>query len=56
MVQKVISREIPDLREIRPDVSSETIAIIFKLLEKNPDDRYSSHDDLIADLKKSGEL
>jgi serine/threonine protein kinase len=53
VVQKVLNREIPDLAEIRPDVSPQTIAIINKLLQKNPEDRYSSHDQLIADLKNS---
>lgn len=53
IVDRHLNAPIPALTVIRPDVREETIAIIYRLLAKDPADRYTSHDLLIGDLKKS---
>src|SRR5262249_30071010 len=46
-----IMNEVPvDARELNPQVSDETWAILKRLLEKDPDDRYQLPEDLIGDL------
>ncbi len=53
VVQKLLSHGSsppPDLRLIRPDVSDDLVAILFKLLSKQPDYRYQEPVDLMADL------
>jgi len=40
----------PDLREIRPDLPPGLIAIVAKLLAKDPDDRYQNGECLVSDL------
>ncbi len=39
------------VREIRPDVSKETAAIVARMLARKPEDRYKSYHQLLADLK-----
>jgi diguanylate cyclase (GGDEF)-like protein len=43
----------PDLRALRPDLSPALAAIIARLLQKDPDDRYASCAGLIADLRRA---
>ncbi|RKH59556.1 diguanylate cyclase domain-containing protein [Corallococcus aberystwythensis] len=42
----------PDLRPLRPDLSPALVAVIEKLLAKDPDDRYQSGEALAADLDR----
>ena len=42
--------EPPDPRDINPDVPDAIAAIIFRMLEKRPEDRYQTPQDLIDDL------
>lgn len=44
----------PDLREIRPDLPLGLIAIVAKLLAKDPDDRYQNGECLVSDLIVAG--
>lgn len=39
------------IREINPDVPEELERIALKAIEKNPDDRYQSADDMLKDIK-----
>jgi serine/threonine-protein kinase len=48
----VVEADIPDIREINPNVDEEVKRILLRMLAKNPVDRYQSCDALIADLKK----
>lgn len=55
MLQKLLSHgnaPPPDVREPRPDVSSNLAAVIQKMLAKKPEDRYQTATDLIADLRE----
>ncbi|MEV4636771.1 diguanylate cyclase [Actinoplanes sp. NPDC049548] len=45
---------VPDVCEIRPDAGSEVGAVIGRLLAKDPDDRYRSAPELLADLARVG--
>jgi serine/threonine-protein kinase len=38
----VVSDPTPSLRERRPDIASDLEAVVFKCLEKNPEDRYQT--------------
>lgn len=42
----------PDLREVAPDVPPALAAIVARLLAKEPDDRYQTGADLLADLRR----
>ncbi|CED84388.1 histidine kinase [Phaffia rhodozyma] len=48
--KSIVADDPPKVHEIRPDVPRVISAIIFKLLSKNPDDRYLSVVGLKADL------
>lgn len=55
MLQKLLSHgnaPPPDARVLRPELSDHMVAVIQKMLGKNPDDRYQSGFDLIADLRE----
>ncbi|MBA3962334.1 MAG: protein kinase [Chthoniobacterales bacterium] len=41
----------PKLKEVVPDVSDQTAAVIDKMLQSNPADRHSSYKELIRDLQ-----
>jgi serine/threonine protein kinase len=47
---KLMNQDPPDVREINPRVSAETWAILDRLLEKEPEDRYQTPAELIDDL------
>ena len=55
VVQQRLKRRAMDLRQIRSDVSAETAAIINRMLEPDPSDRYPTYDALLADLRKASE-
>ncbi|MCL2407593.1 MAG: Stk1 family PASTA domain-containing Ser/Thr kinase, partial [Defluviitaleaceae bacterium] len=48
---KQIQEPLPDIKEFNPNVSTHVRAIIDKLTEKNPDDRYQNARELYAELK-----
>ncbi len=55
MLQKLLSHgnaPPPDARVLRPEVSDHIVAVIRKMLAKNPDDRYQTGFDLVADLRE----
>ncbi|MCG8651559.1 MAG: serine/threonine protein kinase [Pirellulales bacterium] len=57
MLQKLLSHgnaPPPDARQLREEVSDELMAVIEKMLAKDPADRYQSAADLIADLREVG--
>jgi serine/threonine-protein kinase len=51
-----VNEPVPALRDMNPNVEvSEALeATIFKCVEKSPDDRFKSMDDVLAALKKAG--
>lgn len=49
---KHVREEIPYPSELNPDIPSELEDIIMKAVEKAPDDRYASAEELAADLKE----
>ena len=55
MLQKLLSHgnaPPPDARILRPEVSDHMVAVIQKMLAKNPDERYQTGFDLVADLRE----
>ena len=55
MLQKLLSHgnaPPPDARELRPEVSDNLVAVISKMLAKDPADRYQTATDLGADLRE----
>jgi serine/threonine-protein kinase len=55
MLQKLLSHgnaPPPDARALRPEVSDHMVAVIQKMLAKNPDERYQTGFDLVADLRE----
>jgi len=48
----VVQSQIPDVRELNADVDVEVAAILSRMLEKDPNDRYQSTEALIDDLEK----
>jgi serine/threonine protein kinase len=47
---KHIKSQAVSLQAFAPDVSSETAYVINRMLQKNPDDRYASYDELVGHL------
>jgi serine/threonine protein kinase len=43
----------PNLRSLAPAMHPKTAQVIAKMLEKDPDDRYASYGELIADLREA---
>jgi serine/threonine protein kinase len=57
LMDKIISRDLPPVSQLAPDVPPALDAILRKMLEKQPVDRYQSLDETVADLKElQGEL
>ena len=52
LMQAVVAREIPDVREFNPDIEAEVAAIIATMLAKNPGRRYQNMRELIVDLER----
>jgi serine/threonine-protein kinase len=49
---KQVNSTPPELRAIRPDVPVELIALIKKMMEKNPDNRIQNASELLRELRK----
>ncbi|MBO5959716.1 MAG: serine/threonine protein kinase [Lentisphaeria bacterium] len=56
VITQHFSAPIPDIREIRPDVSRRVANIIKKMMAKQKEDRYASWEELIAALNKCEEM
>lgn len=57
-VQKLIlhqRQEVPDIRQEVPEVPESVSAILRKMMEKDPNDRYQTPEELISDLRSVGE-
>ena len=52
LMLEVVEADIPDIRELNPDVDEEVARILGCMLAKSPADRYQSCEQLNADLKK----
>lgn len=50
LVLEVVQSDIPDVREINADIDPGVAAILAKMLMKDPDKRYQSMRELLADL------
>lgn len=46
-----VSKPFPDVTRFRPDIDSKVAAILTKLTQKQPEDRYQSPTELIQDLR-----
>lgn len=50
VVSMHLTAPIPNVREVRPDVSERTSALIRKMMAKKKDDRFDSWEDVIAEM------
>ncbi len=48
-----IEGPVPDIAQVRQDLHPETVAVLTRMLQKNPDDRYATYDELLKDLLKA---
>lgn len=51
VMEKHIREEPPDPREFRKDLSEPTVHLLQKMMEKDPDDRYSNTQELFEDIE-----
>ncbi|MHC5081331.1 MAG: protein kinase domain-containing protein, partial [Planctomycetota bacterium] len=51
LVMKHVTAPIPDPLGIRPDLSSEVVDILLKMMAKKPEDRYQNPSELLEDLE-----
>lgn len=52
MIHKVVQSPLPDVRQLNPVVDDATVAILNRMVAKNPDERYADCHALIADLEQ----
>lgn len=52
LMMRHLNDPVPDLRELRPDVPAELVAIINKSLQKEREQRYRSADEMAGDLRR----
>ena len=50
MMMKHVGADIPDVRSVDPSLPATLAAVVFKMLQKAPENRYGSYAELIADL------
>ncbi len=51
LIHQQLAEPAPDLRRLLPDTPAALAAVVARLLEKSPDDRYQSAQGLLVDLK-----
>lgn len=56
VITQHFSAPIPDIREVRPDISRRFANVIKKMMAKQKEDRYASWEDFIAALDKCDEM
>jgi serine/threonine protein kinase len=52
LMHDVVETPAPDVREFVPEIDADIVAIVARMLAKDPAERYQSMHELIADLKK----
>ncbi|MEO8357611.1 MAG: serine/threonine-protein kinase [Chloroflexota bacterium] len=52
LMMRHLNDPVPDLRELRPDVPAELVAIINRSLQKDREQRYRSADEMAGDLRR----
>ncbi len=50
MMMKHVGADIPDVRSVDPSLPATLAVVVFKMLQKAPENRYGSYAELIADL------
>jgi len=50
---KHLSEPVPDLRSVWPECPSELAAAVVKMMQKQPEDRPQSYEEVIADLRRA---
>jgi serine/threonine-protein kinase len=53
VMMKHIEEQLPSPQEINPNISDDICAVIGKMMAKAPEDRYSSCDEVVADLERA---
>ena len=51
MMEAHIKQEPPPLAGLRPELSARMLALVGKLMKKDPDERYRSFEELLTDLE-----
>lgn len=54
LMLEVVQADIPDVRSLGANVNAELVAVLNRMLVKDPDQRYQSCHDLLSDLAKLG--
>ncbi len=52
MVYSIMNQDVAPLRDRRAEVPAELDSIVAKMLQKNPNNRYASAEELLSDLRK----
>ncbi len=52
LMHEVVETQAPDVRDFNPAVDADVVAILARMLAKDPDERYQSMHELISDLKQ----
>jgi non-specific serine/threonine protein kinase len=52
MVYSIMNQDVEPPSDLTPEVPAELDSIVAKMLQKNPDDRYASTEELLSDLRK----
>lgn len=56
LMYSIINEEPEQITTIKPDIPTQLEQIVNKLLKKNPDERYCSVNELLADIKSYGRI
>jgi len=51
-----VNQELPDVQELRPDISATSARVVDMATAKNPDDRYDTIDEMAEDLQAALEV
>jgi hypothetical protein len=55
VIKARLKTQAPDVRSLRSELRPRTAEVVARMLHRNPDERYASHDELIADLRSAFE-